>query len=243
MTDSRNKNYREYCSQVSQQSQPSEEQLEELENKKTKTEKERLIERKGKLSKRYGVEVTPELVEKDERGWFPKLQLHFYLTKGNKYLANRDKRSLNKLTELSNGKAFKPDVNKSLISVKIEAFKKIGIEQFLDPKAEFTSESLQEWFDWLNNPLTRGQIKTILGMGIHPENDTPIGVAQRLLDILDLKLEFKCWRGGRKNKHRVYSGCNVNRDGRNEIFDIWLLRDEELYADLSPDESEQVAAS
>ena len=243
MTSSRDQNYREYCEQVSQQSQPSEEKLEELENKKAKTETERLMERKGKLSKRYGVEVTPELVEKDDRGWFPKLQLHFYLTLGNKYLAQRDKRSLNKLTELSNGKAFKPDVNKSLISIKIEALKKIGIEQFFDPHAEFSSQSLKEWFDKLNNPLTRGQIKTIFGTTIHPEKDTPIGVAQRFLAMLDLKLEFKWWRGGRKNKHRIYSGCNVNPDGRDKVFEMWLSQDEQLYPDFSQEKGEQVASS
>ena len=80
-------------------------------------------------------------------------------------------------------------------------------------------------------------------MTIHPENDTPIGVAQRLLALLDLQLEFKCWRGGRKNKHRVYSGCNVNRDGRNEVFESWLLREEQLDPDLGQEISEQVAAS
>ena len=75
----------------------------------------------------------------DDRGCYPKLMLHFYLTVGNEYLNNKDKRSLDKLTENSGGKLFKPDVNKRLLSLKIHSLKLLGIQQFFDRNAEFSS--------------------------------------------------------------------------------------------------------
>ncbi len=176
----------------------------------------------------YGVEVTPELVEMDDNGCYAKLMLHFYLTVGNEYVKQKDKRTLDKLTENTNGKLFKPDVNKKLLSLKIHALKLLGIERFFDSTAEFSSQSLSEWFEAINNPLTRSQIKDVLNITIHPEKDTAIGVAQRLLALLGLKLEFKHHAGGRGNKHRVYSGCDLNLGGRQEIFAVWLEREQKF---------------
>ena len=78
------------------------------------------------------MEVTPELVEKDDNGWYPQLQLQYYLTIGNQFLAQRDKRSLSTMKERGNGKAFKPDINKRQLSAPIKALELIDIKQFLD---------------------------------------------------------------------------------------------------------------
>ena len=53
-------------------------------------------------------------------------------------------------------------------------------------------------------------------------------VAQRILKKLGLKLEFKYWRGNRQTKQRVYSGCHLNPDERNAVFEEWLARDAKL---------------
>jgi hypothetical protein len=224
-------NYFSYTRAVPQVETPSDSELEALANKKAKTPQERLIEKKGKLIKRYGVEVTPELVEKDDHGWYAQLQLHYYLTVGNIYLAQRDRRSLAKIKEQGNGKAFQVDINKQQLSTKIKALQFIGIEQFFDQEAEFSQDSLADWLELVI--LLRFDIQAILGVSINPERDTAIAVAQRLLKNLGLKLEFKYWRGDRSNKQRIYSGCNLNgdypsgtlRDQREEIFEIWLSRE------------------
>jgi hypothetical protein len=221
--DSAGQNYQQYCQAVPQVKTPTDSELEVLANKKALSPQERLIERKGKLIKRYGVEVTPELVEKDDNGWYGQLQLHYYLTVGNIYLARRDRRSLAKIKEQGNGKAFKLDINKQQLSAKIKALQIINIEQFFDESAEFSQASLQNWLDFVIE--LRFDIQTILGIGINPEKDTAVAVAQRILKKLGIKLEFKCWRGDRSSKQRIYSGCNLNGDGREEILNIWLDRE------------------
>ena len=194
-----------------------------MSNKRAKTQEERYRERKGQLIKRYGVEVTPELVEKDDRGWYPQLQLHYYLTVGNIYLAERDRRSISQLKKQGNNKFFKPDINKRQLSPQIKALQLIGIEQFLNPEAEFTKDSLADWFEMVVK--WRFEIKSILGVNIHPERDSAISVAQRILKKLGLRLEFKHQIRTNGKPTRVYRGCNLNPDERALVFDNWLERD------------------
>ena len=216
-------NYRSYCQAVPKVETPSDSELEELSNKKAKTEDERLRERKSNLIKRYGVEVTPELVEKDDSGWYPQLQLHYYLTLGDRYLAERDRRSLLRIKEQGSGKAFKPDINKKQLSIQIKALRDLDLEQFLDPNAEFTKHSLADWFKKIRE--ARFQIQTILGVAINPEKDSAIAVVQRILKKLGLKLQFKHQVRIDGKPTRVYRGCNLNPDERLAVFDNWLERD------------------
>ncbi|MEL6929618.1 MAG: plasmid replication protein, CyRepA1 family [Cyanobacteria bacterium J06600_6] len=215
------KNYLNYCSSVSTASSVSDKELEELNNKKAKTKTERLSERKGNLEKRYGIEVTPELVKKDDNGWYPQLQLLYFLTVANKYLPERDCKFLAKISK--NNKTFKPDINKKTLSAKIKALEIIQIQQFLNPEAEFSKDTLADWFEFVIE--LRFDIKTLLGVSINPEKDSAIAVAQRILKKLGLKLEFQCWRGDRKNKQRIYSGCNLGIGSSSKIFNYWLSRD------------------
>jgi len=215
-------NYRAYSKAVAEAEKPSDSELEELGNKRAKTQTERLQEKKGNLEKRYGIEVTPELVEKDNKGLYPQLQLHYFLSVGKAKLAERDRKTLARLAKEGDGQVFTPDVNKRQLAAKIKAFQIIGIEQFFDAEAEFTKNSLQEWLDWMI-PF-RFHLKSVLGVTINPENDSPIAVAQRFLKKLGLKLEYLGQLGGRKNKQRIYSGCNVDSDQRSQIFDFWLSK-------------------
>ncbi|MHC5832195.1 MAG: hypothetical protein ACYT04_93490, partial [Nostoc sp.] len=64
---------------------------EALQQQRAKTTTERHIERKYKLLQRYGVDVTSELVKKDDQGYYPQLRLHFYLTLGRAFVADRDR--------------------------------------------------------------------------------------------------------------------------------------------------------
>ncbi len=146
----RDANYQQHCSEVSQAPLPTDRELEELDSKRAKTFEERLKERKGKLAKRYETaDVSPELVKADDNGWYPKLQLHYFLTIGKAFLRERDSRSLSQMAEDGGGKVFKPDLNKRLLSAKVKALEVIGIEQFLDPSREFTSDDRRDWLDKL----------------------------------------------------------------------------------------------
>ena len=223
----RSENYQEFCTEVSLIETPDAMELEELKTKRAKTQTERLKERKGNLAERYGVEVTPELVEKDDSGWYNQLKLHYYLTIGNIYLAQRDQRSLSGLTKNSKGKAFKPDLNQRTLSAKIKALQIIGIEQFLAPEAFFTSNSLADWLEMVKKYWY--EIKILLGVNINREKDSAITVAQRILKKLGLQLEYLYFRGERKSKQRVYAGCQLDVDGREQIFANWLARDEKMY--------------
>lgn len=227
LKETKSKNYREYCQAVPQVENFTDSELESLKNKRAKTKTERLVERKGNLFKRYGVEVTPELVEKDDNGWYPQLQLHYYLTVGNIYLSQRDKRSLWGISERGNGSAFKPDINNRQLSAPVKALELINISQFLDPLREFTASNLHDWLETIVK--LRHDIKTLLGVSINPEKDSAIAVAQRILKKLGLKLEFKCWRGDRSSKQRVYGCCNVDPDKRSSIFDSWLASESKMY--------------
>ena len=215
-------NYLAYNKAVAEVETVSDTELEELKDKRAKTQIERLKEKKGNLVEKYGVEVTPKLVESDDKGLYPQLQLHYYLSVGKAKLPERDRKTLFRLTKEGDGKVFSPDLNKRQLLAKVKALEIIGIEQFFNEDTEFTKESLADWLDFII-PF-RFDLKSILGVSINPEKDSAIAVAQRFLKKLGLKLEFKCWRGDRKNKQRIYSGCNVDVDRRSQIFDYWLSK-------------------
>lgn len=232
--ETKTNNYNHHCEDVSAIEAPSKEELEELNNKRAKTKTERLKERKGNLQQRYGVEVDADLVKKDDKGWYPQLLLHYYLTVGNKYLPQRDSKALRKLDKEVEHKGFAPDINKSLLGAKIKTFQILKIEQFFDSTKEFTNDSLAEWFAMVL--LLRHDIQTVLGVGIHPENDTPIAAAQRLLKQMGLKLDYigqlrqkgeRDSSGVGHRRVRIYRGCHLNTDNRNAVFAHWLEREQD----------------
>lgn len=219
----RETNYRQHCQTTSQAESPTDAKLEELTNKKAKTEEERAIERKGILERRYRIKVIPELVERDDNGWYGNLQLHYYLTIGNIFLKERDRRSLDRIKEQGNNRAFKPDINRKQLSAQLKTLELINIQQFLNPDTEFTKHSLADWFQEMVR--LRFDIKTVLGVNIHPEQDSAIAVAQRILKKLGLRLEFDRQVRIEGERLRFYKGCSLNPDGRNEVFEQWKKRD------------------
>ena len=223
--ETQQENYQLHCEAVAAAETPSPSEQAELERRQAKTEPERQQQRKGELVKRYGDEITPALVEKDDLGWYPKLRLHYYLTVGAQFLTERDKRRLLKMVKAGEGSVFKPDVNKQLRGAKTKTLEIINLTQFLDPEREFTSESLTDWQNTLISQ--RHDIKTLTGISINPDKDeTPIQLAQRLLSqLFGLKLECIGKRGGRGNQQNIYRGCSPNPDGRQEIFERWWERD------------------
>ncbi|MDJ0731588.1 MAG: DUF3854 domain-containing protein [Crocosphaera sp.] len=220
-------NYNQENKSISAKKNPSDAELNELKEKKKKSKEDRHRQRKGELCRRYGTEeISPEMVKKDDEGWFGKLTLHYYLTTGKPFLKERDKKKVEQLTKNSPGKGFTPDVNKSLLSAQIMAMERINIKQFFDPDKVFTHDNLREWFELICQPVNRDQIKEYLNMSISPERDTPVGVGQRLLMSL-LGIQLTCIGQRRVNGKRIreYKMMNLNPDDRMSIFARWFERD------------------
>jgi hypothetical protein len=203
-----------------------------LKEKRELTEGERNQLKRARIERTYGINLTDELITKDDDNWYPKIRLHYFLSVGNQFLADRDSKKIDDSLENGEGKIFKPDMNRSLLSAKINLLKVLNIEQFLDSDREFTSDDLAEWFETLKK-IPVSQIKSILGFTLSM-GDTPIAFAQRLLAVLGLKLSYVSHRrfpdGSRQ---RVYRGCDPLADGRGEVFDRWLERDRESLEDSS----------
>jgi hypothetical protein len=82
--------YASECEAIASSEELSDAELKKLQDKRAKTPAERHQQRKAELSRRYEISVSPNLVEKDDDGWYPQLRMHYYLTIGREFLTNRD---------------------------------------------------------------------------------------------------------------------------------------------------------
>lgn len=223
--EAKNENYSGHKQAVLDADSLSDSEYNSLKEKRELSEGERNQLKRARIERTYGINLTDELITKDDDGWYPQIRLHYFLTVGNHALADRDQKKLNHSLEHGEGKIFKPDMNRSLLSAKIQLLKLLGVEQFFDSDREFTGDNLIEWLERLKSPAFISQIKSILGFTLSMK-DTPISFAQRLLRILGLKLNFVSHRRYEDgSRRRVYRGCDPLADGRGEVFDRWLERD------------------
>ena len=202
---------------------PNDLQLKALEKKTAKTKAERHIEAKGKLTRRYlTLDITDELIVKDDAGWYPQIQLYYYLTIGREHLPNRDKVKLQALSP-EGCQPFTPDTNKVALSAKVKSLEVINISQFFGEDRIFTNDSLAHWFEKLKT--CSPDIKIFLEVGIG-EKSTPITTAQRLLNLLGYKLKLidRIRIDGKLT--RRYSGVICDADDRQDVLARWLERDD-----------------
>lgn len=195
-----------------------------LKDQRAKTREQRHQERKHILKERYGVDVNPNLIEQDDKNWYPQLRLHYYLTLGRTHLSERDKRAASAQLEHGEGDIWLPTFNKSQLGLAIASLERLGIPSLLTAGGELrnSDEKLQTLAELAkSNPW---QIKAILGISIHSD-DTPLTVLQKLLTKIGIKLRCIRREGGDGNRQRVYEIARPV-DGRDEIFQRWLERDE-----------------
>ncbi|MBD2255830.1 plasmid replication protein, CyRepA1 family, partial [Nostoc parmelioides] len=195
---------------------------EALQQQRSKTTTERNIERKYKLEQRYGVEVTPELVKKDDAGYYPQLRLCYYLTVGRAYVAERDRSLGEKMLQAKS--AWLPDFNGGQKSLVIHALEKFNIPNFIksDRSLRGTDEDLVQM---ANNALSvKWQVKTVLDITLN-DSDTPIVILRRFLKKIGLKLKYK-GRDGTGDRQRIYHVVGAD-DGREQIFQHWLAKEKE----------------
>ncbi|MGB5637123.1 MAG: bifunctional DNA primase/helicase, partial [Waterburya sp.] len=220
------------CSQVADAPIPTDAEYQTLKDKRAKTKSERRIERKGSLLKRYGddVSITPELVKKDDQGWYGKILSHYYLTVGRPYLIERDSKQLRAIANTNRNRLWLPDFNRSLLSTSLRLLETLIIG-LLQPGVEYRGSDPNLQLIAELALANKRELKTFLGLTI-VESDTPIKIVQKLLGLLGLKLTCIGRLGSRGQRERVYI-FEPPSDGRSEIFASWLQRD----SDLTPVES------
>lgn len=221
-------NYSEHIKAVLKAEGLTDAQYKTFKEKRELTEGERNQYKRERIKRTYGVNLTEELITKDDDGWYPQIRLHYFLTVGKESLADHDCEKIDKAIKEGGGKLFLPDENRKTLARKVELLRRLGVERFLDPEKEFTGEALSEWIEQLKNPILIAQIKTILGFTLSMK-DSAISFAQRLLGAMGLKLQgLGRRRGDDGRQRRIYKGCDPLADGRGEVFDVWLKRLQEF---------------
>ena len=202
-----------------------------LKDKRTKTKAELDKQRKYQLWDTYGVPITPELKLRDDDGWLPKISLHYYLTYDPEFVRLRDKNHLAGHQERGKGKVCPQDLR--LLTARVEALKKLGVMEFLNPDKEFRGTDAQVIAFAERVKLCSVDVKDFLGISVNPKAK-PMEVVQY---ILRGKLGFTLRRvrqerseerdaKGRPKRIRVYQ-FGFPQDGREAIFEVWQQRDKE----------------
>ncbi|WP_341532347.1 plasmid replication protein, CyRepA1 family (plasmid) [Nostoc sp. UHCC 0302] len=193
---------------------------EALQQQRAKTTTERYIERKYKLEQRYGVDVTPELIKKDDQGYYPQLRLCYYLTIGREFVAKRDRKLGEKM--LASKSAWLPDFNGGQLGLVVHALELFNIPNFIADDREFRGTD-GDLVQMANNALSvKWQVKTVLDITLN-DNDSPIVILRRLLKKIGLKLKY-IYRDGTGERQRVYRVVGAD-DGRDEILHYWLAKE------------------
>ncbi|MBG1261060.1 plasmid replication protein, CyRepA1 family [Nostoc commune] len=239
------KEYAGHCENVTDSKSITDEQYLRLDKQNCKTEVEQLQHRKGELERRYNVPVTSELVEKDDKGWYSLIRLHYYLGLGREFLPDREKNVMSTALKNGDGDYFIPDTNKTLIGKKIDALDWINYEELLE------TDGLSN-----NHPLAQTileKVKThqydfslILGAksNVFGKLKTPMQVCQKLASLTGKKFPRLRREGTRGNQVWIYGvaapdfqkddeGHLILVDGRavsisdrrEEVFTAWVERD------------------
>ncbi|AKG21308.1 plasmid replication protein, CyRepA1 family [Calothrix sp. 336/3] len=191
-------------------------------SRQAKTKTERNQERKALLKERYGVEVTPTLVEKDDRGWYPQLRLHYFLTVGREQLFERDSKRAKSQIEAGESAVWKPDFNRGQLLPAVLILEELNIRYFLTPGIMFRGSDVE-----LQNLKAlavkhRYFIRDYLGVSVS-EGLSAIAIIQKLLSQMGLKLSYVSRMGSRDKRERVYEFAPP-KDGREVIYQRWEKR-------------------
>jgi hypothetical protein len=194
-----------------------EKEFKKLKDKRTKTENERLVVRKTDLHNRFGgVFINHKLVEMDDKGCYSEMRLHYFLTVGREFLADRDKGAVSAIAK--HGKIFTPDFNKSILTPKIIGLDALGIATLLDEERDFTAENLAEWFE--NIKKYADHIFKLYGFKIRK---TAIQCANQFLNLFGLALKRAKRLGNNAGRAILYK--LEMQPFTHQIFDGWLQKD------------------
>jgi hypothetical protein len=190
-----------------------------LQDKKAKTKTERHQERKALLKERYGIEVTPGLVERDDAGWYHQLRLHYFLTIGREQLMERDSKRAKLQIEVGDRAIWKPDFNRGQLLPVVLLLENLNISHFLTPGIMFRGSDVELQLLKATAVQHRHIIRNYIGVSVS-EKMSVIKIAQTILEKLGLKLTYVSRMGSRDKRERVYQFVEIE-DGRDVIFAKW----------------------
>ncbi len=198
--------YEAHKEEVTEASSIDDDKFKELSKKQSKTKEERLEFQKGQLERSYKVPVTPDLVEKDDAGWYSKIQLHYYFQSGREFLPDREKGVMSSALENGNGDYFKPDTNKSFLWNKVHFLDWIGIERlFQHDRYHDNHPIIKDIFTKCKERLYDTKLAT--GLNFYKEK-FPIRLVQRIAALIGLKLP-SLGRSGSGDRSRYYGRLAV----------------------------------
>ncbi|MEC4895475.1 MAG: plasmid replication protein, CyRepA1 family [Oscillatoria sp. PMC 1051.18] len=196
--------YTEYCETVVKAEDVTENEYKRLKDKRSHSAPERLQLKKAELKHRYRVDITPELVRRDEEGLYTQLRLLYYATSGKEYLKQRDAKKIESWLRSCEGKVFRPDYNRGLLTAKVKVLEKLlSVGDFLNYDREWRNSDgeLQHLGEIVQK--CRLQIENVLGFKIS-KSATPIrALSQILSNCFDLSLK-KIGRDATGSRERVY---------------------------------------
>jgi hypothetical protein len=226
-------NYQAECQAIAMAKNLSEDEYRFLKKRLVKTLIERRSLRKYELKQRYGIAITPQLVALDDDDWYQKLRLHYFLTIGRSYLADRDTAIARKLLEQGHGSIFFPDFNGSQLGAIIGTMEVLGIRTLLadrDRELRNGDRDLNQLADLVRKNST--QIKTIMRISIS-KKASPIMIIRRFLEKIGYGLVNTSCEGDRYKRIRVYRVA-IPDDNREAVFKQWLLKDRKYPGSSEP---------
>ena len=217
-------NYLAECGEIACAPDLNELQYRALKKRIIKSQSDRRQLRKYELQQRYHLPITPELVSLDDQGWYQKIRLHYFLTIGRSFLADRDTQVARKLIKQGNGSLFLPDFNGSQLGAIVGTLEILGIPvllQDLTRELRNTNDELQSLAAIARS--NRREIKTILNLGI-AKNYSPITIVSRLLGKIGCKIKCLRYETYNLKRVRVYQILAPD-DHREQVFSYWLKID------------------
>ncbi|WP_144052160.1 plasmid replication protein, CyRepA1 family [Gloeocapsa sp. PCC 73106] len=213
-------NYEAECQAVCQATDLSLQEYRQLKHKLVKTRAQKLSVRKYELKLRYGLSVTPQLVIQDDQGWYKQLRLHYFLTLGRQYLADRDA-CVAKIM-IQQGSLFFPDFNNSQLGAIVNTMEILKIPEILNAGSRELKNSDEDLQAITAIALQhRSQIKAITGIGLS-QTATPIRTMKRFLTQIGYDLQFV-----RVSKRLRLYRLVLPQDGRGVVFQYWFKMDQQ----------------
>ena len=215
---------------------------EKLENKRSKTDLERYSEEKYDIKKIYKVEeVSPELRQLHQEGYYNTIYLHYLLTHNPDFLWMRDRKHIEGQIARGDGQICQQDIR--MLTGKLKIHETLDTLQFTVPGKEWNLDS-PEVIEFANKALKiDADIKDLCGITISRKKvaENPIGIIQSFLRQIGAKLSGSQRREEDKRKRwynfagfsfaaKIYDRKEQKTfepEGlRSQIFEAWQKRDE-----------------
>ncbi len=229
ITEIRQQNYQSECNAIADAPLLTKDKYQKLKKRLVKNISQRRSIRKYELQQRYYLPVTPHLVALDDGGWHQKIQLHYFLTIGRSFLADRDTQVAQKLIQNGNGSLFIPDFNSSQLGAVVGTMEILGIPTLLADKHRQLRNSDLDLQELAAIALAnRKEIKAVMGIGL-AKNSSPILILRRFLEKIDYSLQYmRCESKDKGRKRiRIYQIMSPE-DAREQVFFHWLKRDQAI---------------